>query len=572
MKLIRLAAAGLVLSLLLCLIPCARASESPDESYYKDKTWEEVIQDLMDKYGADLDSIGVGYYNTVTGEEHYLKPDEYLVAASMYKVPLNMVFTDRVVRGERDGDTSISGYPYESALEETIINSNNTIATNMVRWVLGNGNWQEGRRFLAPYCGLDPETVDYKFLENNFFTPRQFINCLRLLYEENERFPRIIETMQRAEPHNYFKLREQRFNIGHKYGFLQTEYHLYMNDCAICYTDDPILLVLFTDNTLKAYDVMTEFCTRMCDYTQYHTAERKAQEAEEEARLKAEEEARRKAEEEAAARQQEETPSPLPTGTIRPLQETPTPEPAVPSDPGQPALSLIPGAILLGLTVLALVALIIAGRKTRRHPFFAILLALILGGGALYLQYAPELLTPREDPVQTASALLNALENGRYETAYSLLEGNSRLGLEIPPETELGQALAKALQDNTTFSLYGDCQVDRTVAHQLVEARYLDLSRLMQDLDGETLSVLTEYAQDRSPSELYGESGGYKPELREQAALQALSRLLEHKEDYMTSTGLQLELRYRQESWRVVMNSNLLRVLSGGLIEGGSAA
>ena len=109
------------------------------------------------------------------------------------------------------------------------------------------------------------------------------------------------------------------------------------------------------------------------------------------------------------------------------------------------------------------------------------------------------------------------------------------------------------------------------MAHQLVEARYLDLSRLMQDLDGETLSVLTEYAQDRSPSELYGESGGYKPELREQAALQALSRLLEHKEDYMTSTGLQLELRYRQESWRVVMNSNLLRVLSGGLSEGGAA-
>ena len=39
----------------------------------------------------------------------------------------------------------------------------------------------------------------------------------------------------------------------------------------------------------------------------------------------------------------------------------------------------------------------------------------------------------------------------------------------------------------------------------------------------------------------------------------------------MTSTGLQLELRYRQESWRVVMNDNLLRVLSGGLSEGGAA-
>ena len=43
----------------------------------------------------------------------------------------------------------------------------------MVRWELGKGKWQEGRRYLAPYCGLDPETVDWKFLENNYSTPRQ---------------------------------------------------------------------------------------------------------------------------------------------------------------------------------------------------------------------------------------------------------------------------------------------------------------------------------------------------------------------------------------------------------------
>ena len=571
MKQIRLAAAGLVLCLLLCLIPCAHGAEAPDDSYYKDKSWEEVIQDLMDKYNADLDSIAVGYYNTVTGEEHYLKPDEYLVAASMYKVPLNMVFTDRIYQGQMDWDTQIAGYPYSSALEETIVNSNNTIATNMIRWELGNGNWQEGRRFLSPYCGLDPETVDYKFLENNFFTPRQFISCLRLLYEENERFPRIIETMQRAEPHNYFKLHEQRFNIAHKYGFLQTEYHLYMNDCAVCFTDDPIVIVLFTDNTVKAYDVMTEFCTRMCDYTQYHTAERKAQEAEEEARRKAEEEAQRKAEE-AAAQQQGESPVPVPEGTLAPVTQSPGPsaEPTVQSP--EPALSLIPGAILLGLTMLAVIALLMAAKRYHRSAVFAILLALALGAGSGVLIYGPELSKPAEDPAETVSALLNALGNGRYETAYTLLEGESRLGLEILPESELGQALTQALRDNTQFSLYGDCQVDRRIAHQLVEARYLDLQRLGEDLEAETLTVLTEYAQSHSPSELYGDTGGYKPELREQAALQALSRLLERKEDYMTSTGLQLELRYDQGAWHVGINDNLLRVLSGGLYEGGQAA
>ena len=570
-RLYRILAAGLSLILLLCLVPPALAADTADFNY-KDKSWEDVIQALMDKYGADPESIAVGYYNTVTGEEHYLKPDEYLVAASMYKVPLNMVFTDRIYQGEMDWDTQISGYPYASALEETIVNSNNTIATNMIRWVLGNGNWQEGRRFLAPYCGLDPETVDYKFLENNFFTPRQFISCLRLLYEENERFPRIIETMQRAEPHNYFKLHEQRFNIAHKYGFLQTDYHLYMNDCAICYTDDPIVIVLFTDNTLKAYDVMTDFCTMMCDYTQYHTAERKAQEAEEEARRKAEEEARRKAEEE-ALQQGENTPAPTMDGSVRPVESSSPAAPVtLPPSPEEPSLPLIPGAILLGITLLAVILLLIVSRKYRRHGIFPILLALLLGAAAEYLLFAPLLTSPKEDPAETAQAFLDALSSGRYETAYTLLDGDTRLGLEIQPESQLGQALVTALQENTEYSLYGECQTHRSIAHQLVELRYLDLTRLSEDLQGETLTVLTQYAQNRSPDELYGEEGGYKPELKEQAALQALAQLLEHKENYLTSTGLQLELRYEQESWQVVVNDKLLQVLTGGLYQGGDAA
>ena len=87
--------------------------------------------------------------------------------------------------------------------------------------------------------------------------------------------------MQRAEPTEYFKRNERRFNIAHKYGFLQDGYHLYMNDCGIAFTDDPILLVLFTDNVAHAYDVMTEFCTLMCDYAQYRHELRLKLEAEE---------------------------------------------------------------------------------------------------------------------------------------------------------------------------------------------------------------------------------------------------------------------------------------------------
>ena len=261
---------------LLSLFPAALAEE-PEEDRFAGKTWDELVAELLSQWHAEPENVALGYYNTVTGEEHYLNPDEYRITASMYKVPLNMVFLDRLSSGEMDWDTNVAGYPYETVLEQTIVHSNNDIARSMVKWELGNGNWQEGRRALAAYHGLDPATVDWKFRENNYSTPRQMIYCLRLLYENPDRFPRLVEAMQRAEPTEYFKRREQRFDIAHKYGFLQTDDgHLYINDCGIAFTDDPILLVAFTDNCLKAYDILTEYCTLMCDYTQYHRAQRLA--------------------------------------------------------------------------------------------------------------------------------------------------------------------------------------------------------------------------------------------------------------------------------------------------------
>lgn len=566
------AAALLSLCLLLSLLPAASADDEMD-ALYRDKTWDEVIDAFLKSYGTDSSAITLGYYNTVTGEEHYLNPDQYMVSASMYKVPLNMLFTERVHNGEMDWDTVICGYQYEKALEESIVHSNNDLSVNMLKWTLGNGNWQEGRRALAPYMGLDPENVDYKFLENNYSTARQVISCLRLLYEENERFPRVIETMQRAEPHNYFKLREQRFNIGHKYGFLLTDWHLYMNDCGIAYTDDPILLVMFTDNVNKAYDVMTDYCTLMCDYAQYHTAERKAREAEEEAR--------RKAEEEEAARilaSAEPVPtgeSPEPTvsgeepmiGDIRRVESSPAP-----ASPSVNRLPLLYGAVLAAGFLVASAALLILAARCRRSALAPIVLALLLTLGGEAALFLPRMSRPKGDPGEAVVQALDAMEDGRWETAYSCLEGNSRLGLETPPDSQLGRALYDALRDHFRYRLYGECQRSGELAHQLVEFTYLDLERLRPALENETMSVLTDYARSRPLDEIYGEEGGYRQEVRQEATLEALARLLEHPEDYVTTTGIQLELRYRDEAWKLTAGNNLLKVLLGGLEREGGAA
>ena len=267
------------------------------ESVPGQSDWETRLLLMLQEHDANPDTIAAGYYNLATGEEHYYNGDQYRVSGSMYKVPLNMLFLDWIAEGKITLDEPIGGYRYSQLLEGTIIDSNNeyakllwdyagaTISTNPASTL-----YHRYRILIAPIMGEDPDNVDDKYYENNFFTPRQMITCLRQLYDGGERYDRLIETMQRAEPEKYFKLRERRFNIAHKYGWYAEDPILYLNDCALCFTEDPIAIVLFTTGTENAYGVLTDFCTVMCDYAEEKHAERleRAREEEQAAALAAE--------------------------------------------------------------------------------------------------------------------------------------------------------------------------------------------------------------------------------------------------------------------------------------------
>ena len=102
---------GLLAALCLTAVLCPAALAAPVED---DGSWDKIIADFLDKY-EDRNkscSITLGYRNLVTGEEHFYKGGEYMVTCSMYKVPLNMYFTEKVYNGEMDWDTEIGGVKY----------------------------------------------------------------------------------------------------------------------------------------------------------------------------------------------------------------------------------------------------------------------------------------------------------------------------------------------------------------------------------------------------------------------------------------------------------------------------
>lgn len=540
MKLLkRILAAAALLCLLLYLSPAAFAD---NEDLYKNKTWDQVIEEFFQRYDVDEDGISLGYYNMVTGEEHYFNGDQYMVAGSMFKVPLNMCFTEKIHNGEMDWDTKIGSISYKTLLHDTIVHSSNDYAK--ILWQeLGNGKYRTYREIIAPYMGEDPATVDEKYYENNFFTARQMIYCLRMLAGEPERFPGLIEAMQEAEPDEYFRRSEDRFDIAHKYGFLNTEYHLYMDDCAIAYTDDPIVFVMFTDNIERAYEVMAEYSTLMCDYTQYNTS------------LRLEAEALAKA---AAA-----TPAPA----IELVQPSASPEGNAPGSGGGIGAILAVAGVIAAL-LLAVCAALRSGKRKNVRPGWAIAAA-GLAAAAMLLSLvgvnAGTLVARAEgDPAAAATEFMDALMAGDYAAAYSHMAGYSGLGLENAPADAVGQKMYDALRESYAYELTGDCTVDKLEARQQLSFTYLDLTAMEEQVQEETLEQLKGIVQSRPKSQLYDENDNYLPEVAQEAYAAAVSAVLESAEEYYTTVGILLELEYSDEQWRVVPSPQLLKAVSGG--------
>ena len=541
--------------------------------------WETRLLLMLQEHNADPETVGAGYYNFATGEEHYYNGDVYRVSGSMYKVPLNMLFLDWVAEGEIGMDELISGYRYSELLEGTVINSDNDYAR--ILWDYAGATIQTDpastlyhryRILIAPLMGEDPENVDDKYYENNFFTPRQMITCLRNLYDGGERYDRLISTMQRAEPEKYFKLRERRFNIAHKYGWYAEDPILYLNDCALCFTDDPIAIVLFTTGTENAYGVLTDYCTLMCDYAQETHEKRAAREREEAeaiaaAALRDQEEAAKKAEE--TAQEAESTPKPQ-----KPNEETAPAKTAAKAAPVRSERSVQPWpvaalALIVGCALAAIAGLLIAHRLGPLKLGFGILAVLLTAAATLIcfpsVSGQSFLSPPGESAGETAARFFQALSEGDAQTADSCLADGATLGLESMPKDETHAAAMQALKESWSFKLLGECSVQKTEAWQELQLQVLDFTKMESDLQRATREQLLELGRTMARSDIYDENGDYRPEAVGIAYDRAMAELLEVPQEYYSSVGLRIRLVLTRDGWKVVPDKELLGALGGNV-------
>ena len=561
-------------------------AEEPEEK----SDWETRLLLMLQEYNADPDTIGAGYYNFATGEEHYYNGDVYRVSGSMYKVPLNMLFLDWIADGTIEPDESIGGFRYSELLRGTIIDSNNDYA--MTLWNYAGSTietnpastyYHRYRILIAPIMGEDPENVDDKYYENNFFTPRQMITCLRHLYDGGEKYDRLISTMQQAEPEKYFKLRERRFDIAHKYGWFAEDPILYLNDCALCFTDDPIAIVLFTTGTENAYAVLTAYCTLMCDYAQETHAKRvEREQAEAKALAEAEEKDRLAAEEAATEQRPEEEAAAGGGETEAEKNKTALPEAkAAPPASNKERSEIRPRSLTTQTLVMA--ALIFIGaiaaliwfsflhRKSRFRMLYGVL-AITLTAIALTVCFpavnGKSVVTADKDGArETVEQFFFVLKKGDYDAAEERLSERTELDGQMGSEQTVHARVLEALRESWNCRLLGDCVTEKTSAWQEIQLQVLDFSRMEQDLQRECREKLLELTRTMDRSQIFDEAGDYRPEAAEIAYDAALSELLDHPEDYYSSAGVRVQLRLTQDGWKIVPTKDLMDALSGNLMQ-----
>lgn len=268
---------------------------------FENQDLEEVLARFRAEKGLHEDNFSMSCYITGTEELHSFAGDTFRVAASTYKLPLNMVYYDREREGRISSESYIDGYYLPTMHYETIVNSNNDMAISML---YNLGSFRQYREIMTQFCD---QAYPSEYYADNNINSDYMLSVLWKLYTEAENYPELLENMKIAARGQYFQLYQTDYDIAHKYGYFEGA----INDVGIIYTPEPVLAAAYTENVSGGESILGSLAELLTEYSLYHTEKKAAEErarlaAEEQARLEAEAQARLEAEEQARLEAEEQ--------------------------------------------------------------------------------------------------------------------------------------------------------------------------------------------------------------------------------------------------------------------------
>lgn len=305
MHLFRRFAACMLAAALFLLCPAARAMDAGSAAaVVAGKTLEGLMAEFMQENSLNETNFSLCYYNTVTGEEYCYNETAFMIAASTYKLPLNLYYYELEAAGEITGDTYIpaAGTTLDNCHRMSLVDSNNEVSTAMLYHL---GSFRDYKEAMRKYFTMTDDEIDPDYYADNYYCTRMMMDCLKYLYAREDDFSEMLDYMKQACPGACFKAYlEDKVTVAHKYGSFEGA----ENDTGIIYASQPFLLAVYTQGVGEL--ISAKAAALLYQYTEYQyqcaEAERIAAEQAEAERLAAEQaEAERLAAEQAEAAQLE---------------------------------------------------------------------------------------------------------------------------------------------------------------------------------------------------------------------------------------------------------------------------
>ena len=256
----------MVLCLIVSILPHADAEESKHHVLEADK-----IQTMFNRYisenGLNPDIISVGYVYTATGESWYYNADKWYYSASLYKVPLMMLYAEQEYNGELKSDSELLGTTLDRLEEAVLTYSDNDLAyAALIRLA----EPVEARRMFQRYSELPEDYYLWNFYSYSDFTARFMTDVMNSLYQNPERFPRVIDHLKDAHPGHFFHLSlgEDDLVIAQKYGsYHDGDGNDWNHTAGIIFTPNPFILTVMTRYGGISENIIGDLARLFRDYT-----------------------------------------------------------------------------------------------------------------------------------------------------------------------------------------------------------------------------------------------------------------------------------------------------------------
>ena len=174
-----------------------------------------------------------------------------------------------------------------------------------------------------------------------------------------------------------------------------------------------------------------------------------------------------------------------------------------------------------------------------------------------------------DGPTATLDRFLSAMERKDFESAYALLYNYSTLGLEEVPTDELSRMYWQAQLDAWHFTAAEGGEMNGTRMSRRVTLRCLDMNAISTDVGARVQQILAEKVENAYlRSEVYDETGAYRPELAYEALHTATKEMLSDTSRYAYEQECTLSLRFSDGRWLVEVDPAFISALTSGAVRG----